>query len=84
MDNEKKIRRAKAMAAMGLVGKEFDGGRWEVNTPSLRGHQQSFFVASEKPTAVCTCLEYEAAENRLYMCEHKLAVKEFIEYEKQT
>lgn len=71
----KSEQRAKALVAMGLVGKESDGERWEVKTPALRGHQQSFFVNTTKPTSACTCLDYEYAEDRGFMCEHKLAVK---------
>ena len=74
-DFGRKIKRARAIAAMGLVKKEYDGGRWEVKTPALRGHQQSVFVNSEKQASACTCLDYEYAGDREYMCEHKLAVK---------
>lgn len=73
---EKREKRAKSIAAMGLVTRE--GDRFSVSTPSLRGRQTSYQVwRDEAGTIRCNCLEYEEAAvgDSRFRCEHIMAVK---------
>jgi hypothetical protein len=73
---EKRERRAKSIAAMGLVNRA--GGKFKVSTPSLRGKQASYEVWRDSTGKIrCTCLEFEegAVNNSGFRCEHILAVK---------
>ena len=73
---EKKDKRAKSIAAMGLVNRE--GDKFLVSTPSLRGKQTSYEVwRSETGKIRCNCLEFEeaAVSDLSFRCEHILAVK---------
>jgi len=73
---EKKDKRAKSIAAMGLVNRE--GDKFRVSTPSLRGKQTSYEVwRSETGKIRCNCLEFEeaAVSDLGFRCEHILAVK---------
>jgi len=73
---DKKDKRAKSIAAMGLVNRE--GDRFLVSTPSLRGKQTSYEVwRSETGKIRCNCLEFEeaAVSDLGFRCEHILAVK---------
>lgn len=73
---EKRDKRAKSIAAMGLVNR--DGDRFRVSTPSLRGKQTSYEVwRDEKGKIRCNCLEFEeaAVTDSAFRCEHILAVK---------
>jgi len=73
---EKKDKRAKSIAAMGLVNRE--GDRFLVSTPSLRGKQTSYEVwRNEAGRIRCNCLEFEeaAVSDAGFRCEHILAVK---------
>jgi hypothetical protein len=74
--SEKKDKRAKSIAAMGLVNRE--GDRFLVSTPSLRGKQTSYEVWRDEAGKIrCNCLEFEesAAVDSAFRCEHILAVK---------
>jgi hypothetical protein len=74
--SEKRDKRAKSIAAMGLVNRE--GDRFLVSTPSLRGKQTSYEVwRSETGKIRCNCLEFEeaAVSDLSFRCEHILAVK---------
>jgi len=73
---EKRDKRAKSIAAMGLVNRE--GDKFRVSTPSLRGKQTSYEVwRSETGKIRCNCLEFEeaAVSDLSFRCEHILAVK---------
>lgn len=73
---EKREKRAKSIAAMGLVNRE--GSKFMVLTPSLRGKQTSYEVWRDPAGKIrCSCLEFEEAtvNNSGFRCEHILAVK---------
>ncbi len=73
---EKREKRAKSIAAMGLVNRE--GEKFRVSTPSLRGRQTSYEVwRNEVGKIRCNCLEFEeaAVSDSAFRCEHILAVK---------
>lgn len=73
---EKREKRAKSIAAMGLVNRE--GDKFKVSTPSLRGRQTSYEVWRDKNGKICcNCLEFEEAvvTDSAFRCEHILAVK---------
>lgn len=73
---EKREKRAKSIAAMGLVNREAD--RFHVSTPSLRGRQTSYEVWRDEAGKIrCNCLEFEeaAVTDSAFRCEHILAVK---------
>ena len=70
---EKLKRRGAAIAKMRLV-RRISEREIEVFTPSLRGHQTKQTVFGDWQAARCTCLEYEAANDRNFFCEHKWAV----------
>ena len=73
---EKIEKRAKSIAAMGLVNRE--GDKFRVSTPSLRGRQTSYEVRRDETGKIrCNCLEYEeaAVSDSTFRCEHILAVK---------
>jgi len=73
---EKREKRAKSIAAMGLVNR--DGDKFRVSTPSLRGRQTSYQVwKNEEGKIRCNCLEFEeaAVTDSAFRCEHILAVK---------
>jgi hypothetical protein len=74
--SEKREKRAKSIAAMGLVNRE--GDKFRVSTPSLRGRQTSYEVwRNETGRIRCNCLEFEeaAVSDSAFRCEHILAVK---------
>jgi hypothetical protein len=73
---EKRDKRARSIAAMGLVNRE--GDRFRVATPSLRGKQTSYEVWRDEHGKIrCNCLEFEeaAVTDAGFRCEHILAVK---------
>ena len=73
---EKRDKRAKSIAAMGLVNREDD--KFMVSTPSLRGKQTSYEVRRDEAGKIrCNCLEFEesAVSDAAFRCEHILAVK---------
>ena len=73
---EKIEKRARSIAAMGLVNRE--GDKFRVSTPSLRGRQTSYEVRRDETGKIrCNCLEYEeaAVSDAGFRCEHILAVK---------
>ncbi|HQU82256.1 MAG TPA: Rad52/Rad22 family DNA repair protein [Pyrinomonadaceae bacterium] len=73
---EKRDKRAKSIAAMGLVNRE--GDKFRVSTPSLRGKQNSYEVWRDEVGKIrCNCLEFEeaAVTDSGFRCEHILAVK---------
>ncbi len=73
---EKREKRAKSIAAMGLVNRE--GDKFLVSTPSLRGKQTSYEVRRDEAGKIrCNCLEFEeaAVSDSAFRCEHILAVK---------
>ena len=73
---EKREKRAKSIAAMGLVNREGDWFR--VLTPSLRGRQNAYEVRRDEENRIrCSCLEFEEAVvgDAGFRCEHILAVK---------
>ncbi len=73
---DKKEKRAKSIAAMGLVNREAD--KFLVSTPSLRGKQTSYEVRRDETGKIrCNCLEFEesVATDAAFRCEHILAVK---------
>ncbi len=73
---EKRDKRAKSIAAMGLVNREDD--KFRVSTPSLRGKQTSYEVLRDEAGKIrCNCLEFEesAVNDSAFRCEHILAVK---------
>ena len=75
-NSEKKEKRAKSIAAMGLVNRE--GDKFKVATPSLRGRQTTYEVWRDDENRVrCNCLEFEEAvvNDSGFRCEHILAVK---------
>lgn len=73
---EKRDKRAKSIAAMGLVNRDAD--KFSVSTPSLRGKQTSYEVWRDEAGKIrCNCLEFEeaAVSDSGFRCEHILAVK---------
>lgn len=66
-------KRGKAIAKMGLV-EQLANSHFKVFTPYLRGYQRAYTVNSDKPNSFCSCLEYECANDREFMCEHKWAI----------
>lgn len=73
---EKREKRAKSIAAMGLVNR--DGDKFMVSTPSLRGRQTAYEVRRDETNRIrCNCLEFEeaAVSDSGFRCEHILAVK---------
>ena len=73
---EKREKRAKSIAAMGLVNR--DGDKFMVSTPSLRGRQTAYEVWRDAGNRIrCNCLEFEeaAVSDSGFRCEHILAVK---------
>lgn len=73
---EKREKRAKSIAAMGLVNR--NGDHFSVSTPSLRGKQTSYEVRRDETGRIrCNCLEFEeaAVSDSAFRCEHILAVK---------
>ena len=73
---EKREKRAKSIAAMGLVNR--DGDKFKVSTPSLRGRQTAYEVWRDETNRIrCNCLEFEeaAVSDSGFRCEHILAVK---------
>ena len=73
---EKREKRARSIAAMGLVNRE--GDHFNVSTPSLRGKQTSYEVRRDETGKIrCNCLEFEeaAVSDLAFRCEHILAVK---------
>ena len=73
---DKRDKRAKSIAAMGLVNRE--GDKFLVSTPSLRGKQTSYEVWRDAHGKIqCNCLEFEeaAVSDAGFRCEHILAVK---------
>ena len=73
---EKREKRAKSIAAMGLVNREND--KFRVSTPSLRGKQTAYEVRRDAAGKIrCNCLEFEEAvvTDAAFRCEHILAVK---------
>ncbi len=75
-NSEKREKRAKSIAAMGLVNRE--GDKFVVATPSLRGRQTNYEVRRDEQNRVrCNCLEFEEAvvSDSGFRCEHILAVK---------
>jgi hypothetical protein len=73
---EKRDKRAKSIAAMGLVNRV--GEHFSVSTPSLRGKQTSYEVRRDETGRIrCNCLEFEeaAVSDSAFRCEHILAVK---------
>ncbi|MGI8494012.1 MAG: Rad52/Rad22 family DNA repair protein [Pyrinomonadaceae bacterium] len=73
---ERRDKRAKSIAAMGLVNRE--GDRFRVSTPSLRGKQTSYEVWRDETGKIrCNCLEYEenVIGDSTFRCEHIIAVK---------
>ncbi len=73
---EKTEKRARSIAAMGLVNRE--GDLFRVSTPSLRGRQTSYEVRRDDSGKIrCNCLEFEeaAVSDAGFRCEHILAVK---------
>ena len=72
-------RRAKAIAAMGLVERAGDG--FNVSTATFRGRRTIQQVTREAGRVVCTCKDFEersAAGVKVFRCEHILAVKYFL------
>lgn len=77
---EKREKRARSIAAMGLVDR--DGGQFRVTTPSLRGHQTTYVVDRDESGAIrCECTEFDESRKTdpRFRCEHILAVKYAIE-----
>ena len=73
---DKRDKRAKSIAAMGLVNRE--GDKFSVSTPSLRGRQTVYDVWRDADGKIrCNCLEFEeaSANDSGFRCEHILAVK---------
>lgn len=73
---EKREKRAKSIAAMGLVNRE--GDKFSVSTPSLRGRQTVYDVWRDQNGKIrCNCLEFEesSVNDPAFRCEHILAVK---------
>jgi hypothetical protein len=73
---EKREKRAKSIAAMGLVNRE--GDKFSVSTPSLRGRQSVYDVWRDAEGKIrCNCLEFEesSVNDSGFRCEHILAVK---------
>jgi hypothetical protein len=72
------VNRAKAIAAMGLVERDFDG--FNVVSPNMK--KETFKIWRDKSGRVCcTCPEFEtrSAEDARFRCEHILAVKFHLE-----
>jgi hypothetical protein len=78
--SEKRERRAKSIASMGLVNR--DGNLFLVTTPSLRGLQTVHSVERDEGGSVtCDCDEFAEGRNLdlSFRCEHILAVKYALE-----
>ena len=76
VSNEKREKRARSIAAMGLVNRE--GDKFLVTTPSLKGQARTYEVdKSDRGSIRCTCPEFteEIKANGSFRCEHILAVK---------
>lgn len=72
------VNRAKAIAAMGLVERDFDG--FNVGSPNMK--KETFKIwRDESGRVCCTCTEFEARsrEDARFRCEHILAVKFHLE-----
>jgi hypothetical protein len=72
------ISRAKAIAAMGLVERDFDG--FSVRSPNMK--KETFKIwRDENGRVCCNCAEFEArsVEDARFRCEHILAVKFHLE-----
>ena len=82
-NNTSIVNRAKAIAAMGLVGRDFDG--FTVTSPGFR--QETFRVWKDEDGKVhCSCAEFHErvrTEPR-FRCEHILAVKLHIQSEEES
>jgi hypothetical protein len=79
VSNEKREKRAKSIAAMGLVTRE--DGLFLVTTPSLKGQAKTFQVDKNDHGSIrCTCAEFnnEIKVNASFRCEHILAVKFYL------
>lgn len=75
-EKDKIEKRAKSIAAMGLVVREKD--KFIVTSPSLRGNQTHHKVWRDESTKIqCDCLEFkeQIKDNFTFRCEHILAVK---------
>jgi len=77
-NKEKLEKRARSIAAMGLVKR--NGDHFEVSTPSLRGKQTFYTVRrNAEGKVVCNCPDFEdqfgECANVDFRCEHILAVK---------
>ncbi len=82
-NNSSIANRAKAIAAMGLVGRDFDG--FNVTSPGFR--KETFRVWKDEEGKVhCSCAEFQGrvkTEPR-FRCEHILAVKLHIQSEEEN
>ena len=70
--------RAKAIAAMGLVERDYEG--FNVVSPGIK--KETFRIHRDETGRVrCTCVEFEerAGEDTRFRCEHILAVKFHLE-----
>ena len=74
-DLAKREKRAKAIAAMGLVNRV--GDHFTVSSPGLRGSKDSLVRRDEAGSVVCDCGEFAAAAlvGEPIRCEHIMAVK---------
>jgi hypothetical protein len=73
---EKREKRAQALASMGLV--KLEGGVYHITTPSMRGQQATHIVSRDESGAVrCSCEEFAAGKDLdlTFRCEHILAIK---------
>ena len=72
---QKREKKAKAIQAMGLVGRE--GDHFKVFTPSIKGRQKWFEVRrNETGAVICDCSEFTSQSGTSgFRCEHILAVK---------
>lgn len=74
-DLAKREKRAKAIAAMGLVNRV--GDHFTVSSPGLRGSKDSLVRRDDAGSVVCDCVEFAAAAlvGEPIRCEHIIAVK---------
>src|SRR5215813_12990695 len=82
-NNTSIVNRAKAIAAMGLVGRDFDG--FTVTSPGFR--KETFRVWKDEEGKVhCSCAEFhERLKNEpRFRCEHIIAVKLHIQSEEDN